>query len=79
MESEYPSSTRKDKIMTFYTTIILDKDKTPAHFKIEAESAAWAVRILGAYCKGLFEGSGSGADIQSVTKAKLRGVEYRGL
>ena len=63
----------------FYVTLIYDKDRTPGHFKIEAESAAWAVRIAGAYCKGLFEGSGQGAEISSVSKSKTRGVEYRGL
>lgn len=67
--------------MTFYVTLLRDGVdlQSPEHFKIEADSAAWAVRIAGAYCKGLFEGSGRGAEIQSVSKAKLRGVEYRGL
>lgn len=70
--------------MTFYVTLIRDKalvgqPTEVQHFKIEADSAAWAVRIAGAYCKGLFEASGNGAEIQSVSKSKLRGVEYRGL
>lgn len=67
----------------FYVTLIYDdklkNELTLGHFKIEADSAHIAVRIAGAYCKGLFEGSGMGAEIQSVSKSKTRGVEYRGL
>lgn len=66
----------------FYVTLIYDdkiKNDLTRHFKIEAESAHAAVRIAGAYCKGLFEASGQGAEISSVSKAKMRGVEYRGL
>lgn len=64
----------------FYVTLIKDGPAAePLFFKIEAESAHLAVRIAGAYCKGLFEGSGQGAEISSVSKAKTRGVEYRGL
>lgn len=67
----------------FYVTLIYD-DKTRndlgvGHFKIEADSAHLAIRIAGAYCKGLFEASGQGAEISSVSKTKTRGVEYRGL
>lgn len=69
----------------FYVTlirdgqIVVDGGPTIAHFKIEASSAHDAVRIAGAYCKGLFEASGQGAEISSVSKTKTRGVEYRGL
>lgn len=65
--------------MTFYITLIRDQSREPLHFRTEASSAHEAVRLVGAYCKGLFEGSGSGAEISSVSKTKSRGVEYRGL
>jgi hypothetical protein len=69
--------------MTFYVTLIRDGTDHPIgkelHFKVEAESAHYAVRIAGAYCKGLFEASGNGAEISSVSKTKSRGVEYMGL
>lgn len=65
--------------MKFYCEILCDNETAPVAFTIEAASAHDAVRILAAYTKGLFEGSGKGADIQSVSTKKSRGVEYRGL
>lgn len=70
--------------MTFYSTIrkdfrTVEKSSELLHFAVEADSAADAVRILGAYCKGMYEASGNGGEILSVTKSKTRGVEYRGL
>lgn len=62
----------------FYTSISLD-NKEVLHFQVEASSAHFAVRILGAYLKGRFEASGVGGEITSVTKLKTRGLEYRGL
>lgn len=62
----------------FYSSISMDSGEI-LHFQVEATSAANAVRVLGAYLKGRFEGSGVGGEILSVNKARTRGVEYRGL
>lgn len=62
----------------FYSSVSLDNSEI-LHFQVEAASAALAVRIVGAYLKGRFEGSGIGGEILSVNKARTRGVEYRGL
>jgi hypothetical protein len=62
----------------FFCSIAMDKGEI-IHFQVEAASAASAVRVLGAYLKGRFEGSGVGGEILSVNKARTRGVEYRGL
>lgn len=64
--------------MIFYAEILTD-DKELIHFIVEAASAHAAMAPLAAYCKGRFEASGKGADVQSISRSKSRGVEYRRL
>ncbi len=66
--------------MKYYCEILLDQSSGGiAGFEVEAQSAHEAMRLITAYTKGLFEGSGKGADVQSVSTKKARGLEYRRL
>ncbi len=64
--------------MKFYTELLTDTGET-LPFEVEAASAHDAMLLVGAYCKGRFEASGQGADVERLSKTKSRGVEYRRL
>jgi hypothetical protein len=71
---------------TFFASLImdggsagLDLDKKVENFSVEAPDMLAATRIISAYLKGRFEGSGKGGEISHIGRTKVRGQEYRGL
>ena len=64
---------------TFYCTVDYDETKPPENFSIEAPDMLTATRLIAAYLKGHFEGSGQGGEISHIGRTKARGQTYRGL